>query len=69
MGLTPTLPLCCLDIYSTLFFFIYLCGKALRYELFSIKALSARLRKLTELTKRLIAIIIESFVITKINGN
>jgi hypothetical protein len=27
--------------------------KALRYELFSVKALSARLRKLTELTKRL----------------
>ena len=43
--------------------------KALHSELFSVKALSARLRKLTELTKRLIAIIIVNFVIAKINGN
>ena len=43
--------------------------KALRSELFSVKALSARLRKLTELTKQFIAIIIVSFVIAKINGN
>ena len=44
-------------------------SKALRYKLFSVKALSARLRKLTKLTKRLIAIIIVSFVIAKINEN
>ena len=46
-------------------------AKALRYELFSVKALSARLRKLTELTKRLIAIIIVSFKsqkLTEINN-
>ena len=43
-----------------------LSSKALHSELFSVKALSARLRKLTELTKRLIVIII---VIAKINGN
>ena len=43
--------------------------KALRYKLFSVKALSARLRKLTQVTKRLIAIIIVSFVIAKINEN
>jgi hypothetical protein len=46
------------------FFGLYSTGlpsKALRSELFSVKALSARLWKLTELTKRLIAIIIVSF--------
>ena len=44
-------------------------GKALRCEVFSVKGLSARLWKLMELTKRLIAIIIVSFVIAKINEN
>ncbi len=42
--------------------------RALRYKLFSVKALSKRLQKLTKLTKQLIAIIIVSFVITKINN-
>ena len=35
--------------------------KALRSELFSVKALLAQLRNLTELTKQLIAIIISEF--------
>ena len=42
-------------------------SKALRSQLFSVKAISARLRKLMELTKQLIAIIIVNFVIAKIN--
>ena len=42
--------------------------QALHSELFYVKALSARLRKLTEMTKQLIAIIIVSFIIAKING-
>ena len=41
--------------------------KALRSKLFSVKALSAQLRKLTELTKWLITIIIVTLVIAKIN--
>ena len=44
-------------------------SKALHSKLFSVKALLARLRKLMELMKRLIAIIIVNFVIAKINGN
>ena len=63
------------DSYDILVFFINVVIffeyfiKALCSELFSVKALSARLGKLTELTKRLIMIIIVSFIIFSIKIN